>query len=62
MQTDLVTSLHYRRFRLRGDMIMAFKIVTGVMDRPSMVSCNFTVSHFVARGNRYKIIQTHVHY
>jgi ribonuclease P/MRP protein subunit RPP40 len=51
-------TLHYRR--LRGDMIMVFKIVTGIMDR--IVSCNFISSHSVTRGNRYKLSQKHVHY
>jgi len=32
-------TLHYRR--LRGDMIMVFKIVTSFMD--SMISCDFTL-------------------
>jgi len=32
---------HYKR--LRGDMIMVFKIVTGVID--SMVSCNLTITN-----------------
>ena len=45
--------LHYRR--KRGDMIMVFKIVTGVMD--SMVSCCSISSHSVTRGNRYKLTQ-----
>ena len=39
---------------------MVFKIVTGVMD--SMVSCDFTVSHSVTTGNKYKLTQKHVHY
>jgi len=51
-------TLHYRR--IRGDMIMVFKIVTGVMD--SMVSYKFIGSHSVTRGNRYKPPQKHVHY
>jgi len=50
--------LHYRR--ICREMIMVFKIVTGVMD--SMVSCNFIGSHSVTRGNRYKLKQKHVHY
>jgi len=41
-------------------MIMVFKIVTGVMD--SMVSRNFTGSHSVTTGNRYKLTQKHVYY
>ena len=45
---------------MRGDMIMVFKIVTGVID--CTVSCNFVNSHSVTRGNRYKIMQKHVHY
>jgi len=51
-------TLHYRR--IRGDMIMVFKTVTGIID--STVSCNFTISHSVTRGNRYKLVQKHVHY
>jgi len=51
-------TLHYRT--QRGDMIMVFKIVTGVMD--SMVSRNFNISHSVTRGNRYKLTQKHMHY
>jgi len=47
-------TLHYRR--LRRDMIMVFKIVTGIMD--SMASCNFIGSHSVTRGNRYKLTYT----
>jgi len=43
-------TLHCRR--LRGDMIVVFKVVTGVMD--SMVSCKFIGSHSVTRGNKYK--------
>ena len=39
---------------------MVFKIVTGIMD--GTVSCNFISSHFVTRGNRYKLTQKHVHY
>ena len=53
-------TLHYRRIGLRGDMIMLFKIVTGIID--STVSCNFTNSHSVTRGNKYKLAQKHVHY
>jgi len=49
-------TLHYRK--LRGDMIMDFKIVTGVMD--SMASYKFVGSHSVTRGNRYKRTQKHV--
>jgi len=45
--------------RLRGDMIVVFKIVTGVMD--SIMSCNFTVSHSVTRRKRYKLTQKHAH-
>ena len=52
-----VPTLHYRR--IRGDMIMVFKIVTGIMD--STVSCNFISSHSATRGNRYKLTQKHVH-
>jgi len=51
-------TLHYRR--VRGDMIIAFKIVTGVMD--SMGSYKFIGSHSVTRGNRHKLTQKHVHY
>ena len=54
----LLPTLHYRR--IRGDMIMLFKIVTGIID--STVSCNFTSSHSVTRGNRYRLAQKHVHY
>jgi len=50
-------ALHSRR--LLGDMIVVFKIVTGILD--SMVSCNFDGSHSVTRGNRYKLIQKNVH-
>ena len=47
MRKDLVTfTLHYRR--IRGDMIMIFKIVTDIMD--STVSFNFTKSHAITRG------------
>jgi hypothetical protein len=49
-------TLHYRR--IRGDIIMVFKILTGVID--STVSCNFINSHSITRGNRYKLIQKHV--
>jgi len=51
-------TLHYRR--LRGDMIMIFKIVTGTID--SMVSFKFIGSHSVTRGNRYQLTLKHVHY
>jgi len=51
-------TLHYRR--LRGDMIMVFKIVTGIID--SVASFKFISSHSVTRGNRYKLTQKHVHY
>jgi len=51
-------TVHYRR--LRGDIIMVFKIVTGVID--SMVSFKFIGSHSVTRGNRYKLTQKPVHY
>jgi len=49
--------LHYRR--IRGDMIMAFKNLTGVID--STASCNFIYSHKVTRVNRHKLTQKHVH-
>lgn len=39
---------------------MAFKILTGVID--STVSCNFVNSYSITRGNRYKLMQKHVHY
>jgi len=51
-------TLHYRR--LRGDVIMVFKIVISVTD--SMVSCNFIGSHSVTRENRYKLTHKYVHY
>ena len=51
-------TLHYRR--IRGDMIMLFKTVTGIID--SNVSCNFISSHSVTRGNIHKLAQKHVHY
>jgi len=51
-------TLPYRT--LRGDMIIVFKIVTGVMD--SMVSCNFICLHSVTRVTSYKLTQKHVHY
>ena len=48
-------TLHYRR--IRGYMIMVFKIVAGIME--STVSCNFISSHSVTRRNRYKLAQKH---
>ena len=47
--------MHYRR--IRGDMNMVFKIVTGIME--CTVSCNFISSHSVTRRNRYKLAQKH---
>ena len=50
--------MHYRR--IRGDMIMVFKIVTGIID--STISCNFIKSNFVTRGNRYTLTQKYLYY
>ena len=51
-------TLHYRR--ICGDMIMVFKIITNKID--SSVSDDFIQSLSATRGNRYKIIQKHVHF
>ena len=46
-------TLLYRFRRIRGDMIMVFKIVTGFIE--STVSCNFNSSHSVSRGIDIKL-------
>lgn len=51
-------TLHYRR--IRGDMIMVYKILTGIFD--CNVASNFSISNLYTRGNRYKLNQEHVHY
>jgi len=63
MQKDLITTTYQhciKEYRLRGDMIMVFKIVTGVMDSKVLRKC--IGSHSVTRENRCKLIQKHVHY
>ena len=60
MQKDLVTLTYQRYTIIRGDMIMVFKSVTGIMDRT--ISCNFINSHSVTRRTRYKLTQKRVHY
>ena len=40
------------------DMIMVFKILTGIMDSTASI----IYVHSVTRGNRYKLTQKHVHY
>jgi len=51
-------TLNYRR--IRGDMIVVFKILTDIID--STVSCGFLKVVSITRGNRYKLMQKHVNY
>jgi hypothetical protein len=51
-------TLHYRR--IRGDMIMVYKLVSGIIDFD--FASVFTLSALNTRGHRYKLNQEHVHY
>ena len=52
---DLPT-LYYRR--LRGDMILVYKMFNGLSDNVF----NFIRSHTVTRGNSFKLFPEHMHY
>ena len=52
-------TLQYRRFR--GDMIMVFKLLSGLYD--SNIGCQLVKStNFVIRGHHLRLFKRHVHY
>lgn len=52
-------TLLYRRFR--GDMIMVFKLLSGIYD--STIACHFEKpTNFITRGHNLRLIKKHVHY
>jgi len=52
-------TLQYRRFR--GDMIMVFKLLSGLYD--SNIACQLVKStNFVTRGHHLRLFKRHVHY
>jgi len=52
-------TLVYRRFR--GDMIMVFKLLTGIYD--SNIACHLIKSNkFITRGHHLPLYKQHVHY
>ena len=52
-------TLLYRRFR--GDMIMVFKLLSGIYD--SNIACQFEKpTNFITRGHNLRLIKKHVHY
>ena len=52
-------TLRYRRSR--GDMILVFKILTGIIE-PNIACSLSKVSNSITRGNYLKLHQSHVHY
>jgi len=52
-------TLGYQRFR--GDMIMVFKLLTGIYD--SNIACHVIKSNnFITRGHHLRLYKQHVHY
>ena len=52
-------TLQYRR--CRGDMIMVFKLLSGVYD--SNIACHFILnSNLVTRGHHLRLFKRHIHY